>query len=119
MRRVGREGRAIVKSSSYPKSKDNIIEEAEIIAKREGVYFSDIIMDLVESYVAEHSKSENPQTEITLFETGLENAIPNLYRTEDVWQKFYDMIKKKEEYQKIDEQLNMINQIHNKKLKQF
>ena len=119
MRRVGREGRAIVKSFSYPKSKDTIIEKVEEIARREGTFFSDITMELLEEYVKKHSKSQNPQTEITLFETGLENAIPNLYRDKSVWQKFYKMIKKPTEFKEIDKQLNMILNIHNKKDKEF
>ena len=119
MRRVKREGRAITKSFSYPKSKDDVIEEIEVIARREGTYFSDIVMEQLQRYVLEHSKSQNPQTEITLFETGLENAIPNVYRLEEVWEKFYKMIKKRPDYDELDKQLNMIINIHNRKLKEF
>jgi len=119
MRRVGREGRAIVKSFSYPKSKDKIIEEVEKIARREGTFFSDIAVELLEEFVKKHSKSQNPQTEITLFETGLENAIPNLYRDKTIWKKFYKMIKKPEDFNEIDNQLNMILNLHNKKDKEF
>lgn len=119
MRRINREGRAITKSFSYPKSKDNVIEEIEVIARREGTYFSDIVMEQLQRYVLEHGKSQNPQTEITLFETGLENAIPNVYRIQEVWEKFYKMIKKRPDYDELDKQLNMINNIHNKKLKEF
>ena len=119
MRRVGRDGRAIVKSFSYPKSKDGVIEKVENIARREGTYFSDIVLELLQEYVKKHSKSQNPQTEITLFETGLENAIPNLYRNKTVWQKFYNLIKKREEYKELDSQLNMILNLHNKKYKEF
>ncbi|MCH8915702.1 MAG: hypothetical protein IIA82_07665 [Thaumarchaeota archaeon] len=119
MRRVRREGRAITKSFSYPKSQDEIIEEIEVIARREGTYFSDIVMEQLQKYVNEHSKSQNPQTEITFFETGLEFAIPNLYRDEENWKKFYDLIKKRPDYDELDRQLNMINNIHNRKLKEF
>ena len=119
MRRVRREGRAITKSFSYPKSKDELIEEIETIARREGTYFSEIVLEQLQKYALEHSKSQNPQTEITLFETGLEHAIPNLYREKQLWQKFYDLIKKRPDYDELDRQLNMINNIHNKKLKEF
>jgi len=119
MRRVGREGRAIVKSFSYPKSKDELIEEVEKIARKEGEYFSDIVMQLLEDYVKKHGKSQNPQTEITLFETGLEFAIPNLYRSKEIWQKFYNLIKKKSDFKELDNQLNMILNIHNKKDKEI
>lgn len=119
MRRVGKEGRSIVKSFSYPKLMDDIIVEVETIARREGTYFSDIVVDLLKGYVKLHSKSQNPQTEITLFETGLENAIPNLYRDKKTWKKFFDLIKKKDEFKEIDKQLNMILSLHNKKDKEF
>jgi len=118
VRRVGRDGRAITKSFSYPKSKDGIIEEIDVIARREGTYFSDIVMEQLEKYVLEHSKSNNPQTEITLFETGLEFAIPNLYREESDWEKFYHLIKKRSDYEVLDKQINMINKLHNKKYKE-
>ena len=119
MRRVGREGRAITKSFSYPKALDGTIEEVETIARREGTFFSDIVVTLLKDYVKKHSKSQNPQTEITLFETGLENAIPNLYRDRPTWKKFYDMVKKPAEFKEIDKQLNMILNLHNKKDKEF
>jgi len=119
MRRVGRKGRAVTKSFSYPISQDELILEVESIARREGTYFSDVVVTLLQKYVLEHGKSQNPQTEITLFETGLENAVPNLYREEKVWQKFYDLIKKYEDYQLLDKQFNMILNIHNKKHKEI
>ena len=119
MRRVGRDGRAIVKSFSYPKSKDELIIEVEKIARREGTFFSDIVVELLQDYVKKHSKSQNPQTELPLFETGLENAVPNLYRKKAVWQKFYNLIKKRDEYKEVDKQLNMILNLHNQKLREF
>ena len=106
VRRVGRDGRAIVKSFSYPKSKDELIEKVEAIARREGTYFSDIVVELLQNYVKKHDKSQNPQTEITLFETGLENAIPNLYRAKLAWQKFYNLIKKRDEYKELEFKIN-------------
>lgn len=121
-RRVGREGRAITKSFSYPKNIDNIIEEVEIIARREGVSFSEVIVSQLKDYVKEHSKSQNPQTEITLFETGIENAIPNLYhiiKNPKILDKFYKLIKKFEDFKEIDEGLNIWMNKHNKKFKEF
>ena len=56
MRRVSREGRAITKSFSYPKSLDEMIIEVELIARREGTFFSDIVVTLLQDYVKKHSK---------------------------------------------------------------
>jgi len=119
MRRVGKEGRSIVKSFSYPKSMDGMIEEVEKIARKEGDYFSDIVVTLLQDYVKKHSKSQNPQTEITLFETGMEMAIPNLYEDVTKWKKFYTLIKKKADFKELDKKLNMILNLHNKKDKEF
>lgn len=119
MRRVGREGRSITKSFSYPNSMDEMIIEVESIARREGTYFSDIVVDLLKNYVKEHSKSQNPQTEITLFETGVESAIPNVYAKDEAWEKFYNLLKKRLDFKKVDEQLNMILRLHNRRDKEI
>lgn len=119
MRRVSREGRSVTKSFSYPKSKDEMIEEIEMTARREGVYFSDIVLMGLEDYYKKHCKSKNPQTVIELFKTGLENAVPNLYEDSKKWVNFYNLIKKKPEFKKVDEQLNMILSLHHRKDKEF
>lgn len=119
MRKAGKEGRAITKSFSYPKSQDNMIEEVERIARKEGDYFSDVVVSLLQEYVKKHSKSQNPQTEITLFETGMEMAIPNMYENETKWKKFYTLIKKKSDFKELDKKLNMILHLHNIKDREF
>jgi len=119
MKRVGKEGRAIVRSFSYPKNKDDFMMKLEDLARKEGVTFSDIIIQGLEKYWLEHGKSQNPQTEITLFKTGLEYAIPNLYKDEKDWSKFYQLIMKREDFTKIDSQLNMVLRLHNKRDRQL
>jgi len=119
MRRVGKEGRAIVKSFSYPKNKDEFMVKLEDTARREGVTFSDVILEGLEKWWLEHGDSQNPQTLITLFETGLENAIPNIYRPENKFNEFYNLISKREDFNKLDSQLNMILRIHNKRDKEI
>ena len=112
-------GRAITKSFSYPKDFDDNIEEIEEICKREGTTFSELTVELLKKYYKEHAESQNPQTQITLFETGVENAIPNMYRDEPSWKKFYNKIKKRADYLALDKQLNMILRIHNSKNKEL
>jgi len=116
-RRVGRDGRSMNKSFSYPKSFDSIIEKIEEIASKEGTFFSDIVVDQLKIYYNEHGKSENNQTTIPLFEKDVITAIPNMYRPEKIWQKFYDSIKSSKDYAELDKQINMINKIHNQKLR--
>ena len=86
---------------------------------REGKPMNEILQDAMKDYVKEHSESQNPQTKITLFENKLINAIPNIYAKPQAWHKFYYLIKKKEEYKVIDEQLNMILGIHNQQLRKI
>lgn len=94
MRRVGREGRAMVKSFSYPKNKDELIEKLEEIARRENLTFSDIILEGLENYWKEHGESQNPQTKISLFDNRIALAIPHLYEeNKDIWMKFYSQLK--------------------------
>ncbi len=116
-RKQGIGGRSLIKSFSYPKDFDDTVEKIEEIAKREGSSFSEVTVELLKDYYKKHGESENAQTLITLYETGLENAIPNLYRAEEVWKKFYKQIKKKLDYKELDKQLNMILRIHNAKNK--
>ncbi len=115
-------GRAIVKSFSYSKNFDENVCEIEVICKREGTTFSELIVELLKKYYKEHAKSQNPQTLITLFESGLENAIPNVYvisRDPKILEKFYTRINNKEEYDEIDKCLNIWLGIHDKKGREF
>ena len=121
-RHVGRNGRAMVKSFSYPNEFDAIILEIESIGRRENKSFSEITLELLKNYVKEHSQSQNPQTKITLFKTGLEHAIPNLYeiaKHPEKLDKFYNLIKTRAEFQLIDQAINILLPKHNKRDKEL
>lgn len=80
---------------------------------------SEILEWALEEYVKKHSKSNNPQTALDIFDKESILAIPNIYRSEEEWKKFYSIIKDKEDYQELDKQVNMILRIHNRRLKEF
>jgi hypothetical protein len=80
---------------------------------------SEIIELAVQEYLEKHLKSNNPQTQLTIFNKESINAIPNLYREIDEWKIFYSRIKQKKDYVELDQQLNMILTLHNKKMKDF
>mgnify|MGYP001581946134 CR=1 FL=1 len=80
---------------------------------------SEILEWALEEFVKKHSKSNNPQTTIEIFDKESILAVPNIYRSEDDWKKFYSRIKKKEDYKELDEQVNMILKIHNRRLKEI
>ena len=117
-----RRGRPLeyLKRITYTSSAEaDVYEKFRKTMLREGKPMNEILQDAMEDYVKKHSESQNPQTKITLFENKLINAIPNLYANPQNWYKFYNLIKKKEEYTEIDQQLNMILDIHNKQLRRF
>jgi len=106
--------RSIVKSFSYPQSKDEVVERLEEIARREGLFFSDIIVDLMDEFVARNTKS--PQKEITMFQKGIEATTPCIFDTESAWKQFYSQVMTPQEYKNLDMKINIIISLHNKKL---
>jgi len=80
---------------------------------------SEILEWALEEFVKKHSKSNNPQTVIEQFDKESVLAVPNIYREPEAWKKFYSMITKKEDYKELDRQINMILNLHNKKVNDF
>jgi len=81
------------------------------------------LMELaLEEFIKKHGESNNPQSKITGFNADGILAIPNLYEACDnptMWEKFYANIKNKKEYQEIDNALNHVMNLHNKKLREL
>jgi len=71
----------------------------------------------LEELILKHGESNNPQTQMDLFQDNMIKAIPNIYAKPTQFQKFYKLIKSKEEYKRLDEQINMILHIHNENIK--
>lgn len=80
---------------------------------------SDILEDALREYVKRHGESKNPQTQISMYQDGNVLAVPNVYADRETWKKFYLLIKRKEDYQELDIQLNMILNLHNHNLRHF
>ena len=74
---------------------------------------SELVEMALEEFILKHGKSNNPQTQMDLFEDNMIKAIPNLYADVKEFKKFYNLIKTKEEYQRLDEQINMLLKVHN------
>ena len=49
-----------------------------------------------------HGDSDNPQTTMQQFDKEENRAIPNAYRDEKVWQKFYNLMKSKADYDEFE-----------------
>lgn len=80
---------------------------------------SNLVELALQEFIKEHGDSQNPQTKMDLFENKLIMAIPNIYADPSKFENFYNLIKKKEEYEELDAKLNSILQIHNEHLKRF
>jgi len=91
----------------------------KLLALKEHVTVKEILENQVNEYLKKHSKSNNPQTQIEQFDKECILAVPNLYRDSKAWQKFYDTMKRKKDFNEVDKALNMILAIHNKNTKKF
>lgn len=69
----------------------------------------------LEEFILRHAKSNNPQTRMDMFQDKLTNGIPHIYAGSKAFDKFYRLIKTKEDYDNLDRNLNIILDIHNKK----
>lgn len=74
---------------------------------------SELVEMALEEFILKHGKSNNPQTQIDLFQDNMIKAIPHLYSDVKEFRKFYKLIKTKDEYQRLDEQINMLLKVHN------
>ena len=78
---------------------------------------SELLEMALEEFILKHAKSNNPQTQMDLFQDNMIKAIPNLYSDVKEFKKFYKLIKTKEEYQRLDDQINMVLKVHNENIK--
>ena len=66
-RKVGKEGRSVNRSFSHPEGVSSIMDEMEVICKREGWTFSEGLVEIIKDYVSKH-KEGNSQHLITSFQ---------------------------------------------------
>jgi len=90
-----------------------VFAEFEALAKKEGYHSSSAyIVKLIKKEVMEHSKSNNPQTVIEMFDRETVKAIPNIYsRDEEAWLKFYKMLTQ-EEYDELTKRITWLDNLH-------
>ena len=95
------------------------LHQLKLLAVKERTTIKNIIEDGIDDYLKKHLKSNNPQTQIEQFDKESVLAIPNAYASPKAWDKFYNLMKSKDDYDELDKQLEMILSKHNKKLKEF
>jgi len=83
---------------------------------------SEILEMALEEFVKKHGKSNNPQSQITQYHKGGILQVPDIYESIDnphLWKKFYSMIKTDKEFKLVDQSLNEILRLHNKRDKEM
>ena len=77
----------VIDSFSYPLDKQNVLEEFNNLAEKEGISKSKLLFSLLETYVKEH-KDGNPQFTIDQFADPDFLACPAFYRDNRTWNHF-------------------------------
>ena len=85
-----KKGSNIVGSFSYPSDKEEIIRELRVIAAREGKSQSNLICDIIEEYVKNHSEGNNTFKLDNWTEDPEFKAIPTLLSPTEKWSKYVD-----------------------------
>lgn len=102
---------------SITASRKLLLEKLEEIPEFGKKSKSEILEFALEEFILRHGKSNNPQTQMDLFQDNVVKAIPNIYSDSKAFEKFYRLIKTKEEYKELDRHLNIILDIHNRHIK--
>jgi hypothetical protein len=84
----------IIGTFSYPREKEQIVELADTIAKREGLSFSEFIMKIIGDYVSVHAAG-NPSYELTKWvEEPQFKADPAVREGNETWDKYLEQCDK-------------------------
>lgn len=76
---------------------------------------SAILEMALEEFVLKHQKSNNPQTQMELFGSKYERAIPNVYHDDEPWQEFYDKLNNVDDFNHLAKKLDRIIKMHTRK----
>jgi hypothetical protein len=78
----------VISSFSFPRDKEEIIDQAEEIASRERISFSSLVMNLIENYVKVHG-SGNPSFELNKWIEEPEfRSDPAVAETNEKWDRY-------------------------------
>ena len=100
---------------SITASRKALLEKLEEIPEFGKRSKSEIIELALQDFILKHGNSNNPQTQMDIFQDNLVKAIPQIYAGGKEFNKFYKLIKTKQEFRELDRNLNIILDIHNQK----
>ena len=111
--------RKIKNIKTYYLSDSDIIiqEEFEDLAYKERTSVSELYRNAVQEYLQKHADG-NPVYTLDQFNDESMKAVPAVFRNSETWNNYYSKLNKTQ-YKEIDQQFQMILNIHNKKLKDY
>ena len=92
-------------------------EDFEDLAHRERASVSELYRNAIHEYLQKHGDG-NPVYTLDQFNDESMKAVPAVFRNSEVWNGYYSKLDQKQ-YKEMDQQLLMILNIHNKKLKDY
>ena len=107
----------IITTFSMPAKHWDTLSKIENLCDREKRSLSSLITELLIDWHRKHEESQNPQTKLSLYDQGLASALPNIYELAEhpeKAQRFYQSVKSKEEYKRLDAGLMAMLNNHNK-----
>jgi hypothetical protein len=102
--------KTIVTSFSYSTEKLDIIEQAEDLAKRRGLSFSQFIISLMEDQVQKNREAQI--RDFSAVRTTTDTNVPKLYEPLERWKEYADMLSV-DELRKFEAQTIQINKLAN------
>jgi len=104
-----------IKTFSVKDEDQSLIEKFEELKWKERVSFSDLIVKAIGEYYRSHGDG-NPNFTLDQFDQKDFKACPALFRKREVWEKYYKNLTEGE-YKELDQQLNLLLNIHNRNIK--
>ena len=102
----------------YLSDSDIVVQDKfEDLAYKERTSVSSLYRDAIQEYLQKHGDG-NPVYTLDQFNDESMKAVPAVFRNNEVWTGYYSKLDQKQ-YKEIDQQLLMILNIHNKKLKDY
>jgi len=95
----------------------NFQEKFEELAYKERTSVSELYRNAVQEYLQKHGDG-NPVYTLDQFNDESMKAVPAVFRNSETWNNYYSKLNKTQ-YKEIDQQFQMILNIHNKKLNDY
>lgn len=100
-------------------TREKLFKQAEEIPEMGRWSKSRLLEEALKEFILKHGKSNNPQTKIETFDKDFPAMPAVIGVTTQQLDKFYNLIKTREEYDNLTEYIELLANKHNRKLKEF